>query len=417
VAGYKSHFQEQRIEIRPITILGGANSSGKSSIVQPLLLLKQTLEARFDPGALLLDGPHVRLLSFDEALSTSGERRAASSISVHIEREGGLATALRFQRARSKEVEVASMAWTPGEGRPEWRIWPAMPTAEVRRVVAASGWPAPEGHWVVNRDRCFLRMDLLGGGDGESRASYQAYKGLDSCILKVIHVPSRRGYLERTWPRTSVAATFPGTFDPYTASLIRRWQGSSEDGKTGVLANWLQHLGLTGAVEARDVSDTQIELRVSRLARASRLGSGDFVSLADVGLGVSQVLPVLVALLAAQPDHLVYLEEPEIHLHPQAQWRMARVLAEAARRGVRVVVETHSSLLLRGVQTLVATRRLAPDQVKLHWFKRSSQGTTRVYGGDLDEQGAYGAAWPQDFDAIQRQSALKYLGAVERRSA
>jgi predicted ATPase len=57
VCGYKSLCSEQGLEIRPLTILAGANSSGKTSVMQPLLLLKQTLEAAYDPGPLLLDGP------------------------------------------------------------------------------------------------------------------------------------------------------------------------------------------------------------------------------------------------------------------------------------------------------------------------------------------------------------------------
>ena len=59
VAGFKSIAEEQSVEIRPLTILAGANSSGKSSIMQPLLLLKQTLEAPYDPGALLLKDFHL----------------------------------------------------------------------------------------------------------------------------------------------------------------------------------------------------------------------------------------------------------------------------------------------------------------------------------------------------------------------
>ncbi|MFP4415068.1 AAA family ATPase, partial [Coleofasciculus sp.] len=51
VQGFKSLYDECSIEIRPLTILAGANSSGKSSIMQPLLLMKQTLEATYDPGA------------------------------------------------------------------------------------------------------------------------------------------------------------------------------------------------------------------------------------------------------------------------------------------------------------------------------------------------------------------------------
>src|SRR4051794_15420927 len=60
VSGFKSLRDETRIEIRNLTVLAGANSSGKSSIMQPLLMLKQTLEAPYDPGPLLLDGPNVK---------------------------------------------------------------------------------------------------------------------------------------------------------------------------------------------------------------------------------------------------------------------------------------------------------------------------------------------------------------------
>ena len=73
VKGFKSLAEECSIEIRPLTILAGANSSGKSSIMQPLLMMKQTLEATYDPGPLLLDGPNVRFTSADQFFSRSGE--------------------------------------------------------------------------------------------------------------------------------------------------------------------------------------------------------------------------------------------------------------------------------------------------------------------------------------------------------
>ena len=76
VKGFKSIAEECEIDIRPLTILAGANSSGKSSIMQPLLLLKQTLEATYDPGPLLLNGPNVRFTEVSQFLSTlSGEER------------------------------------------------------------------------------------------------------------------------------------------------------------------------------------------------------------------------------------------------------------------------------------------------------------------------------------------------------
>ena len=77
VKGFKSIAEECAIDICPLTILAGANSSGKSSIMQPLLLLKQTLEAAYDPGPLLIDGPNVQFTEMEQFLSKleSGKRK------------------------------------------------------------------------------------------------------------------------------------------------------------------------------------------------------------------------------------------------------------------------------------------------------------------------------------------------------
>src|SRR5258706_14320861 len=85
VAGFKSITGEQSIEIRPLTILAGANSSGKSSLVQPLLLLKQTLEASYDPGALLLHGPNIKFTLSDQLLSNISKRKHVESLIIGIE--------------------------------------------------------------------------------------------------------------------------------------------------------------------------------------------------------------------------------------------------------------------------------------------------------------------------------------------
>src|SRR5579864_4998030 len=72
VEGFKSISKKQSIDIAPLTILAGANSSGKSSIMQPLLMLKQTLEATYDPGPLKIDGPNVKFTSSQQLLSKRG---------------------------------------------------------------------------------------------------------------------------------------------------------------------------------------------------------------------------------------------------------------------------------------------------------------------------------------------------------
>jgi predicted ATPase len=110
----------------------------------------------------------------------------------------------------------------------------------------------------------------------------------------------------------------------------------------------------------------------------------------------------------------VYIEQPELHLHPRAQAALANILADAAKRGVRVVIETHSELLLLAVQSLVAERQLSPDLVKLHWFTRGDDGMTKVSSADLDEAGAFGD-FPEDFSDVSLKLESRYLNAAESR--
>ena len=95
IKGYKSIVQEQSIEIAPLTILAGANSSGKSSMIQPLLLLKQRMEAPFDPGPLFINGPILKLTSSDQFLSGRVDDADDAGL-LRISIETGLDHALRL---------------------------------------------------------------------------------------------------------------------------------------------------------------------------------------------------------------------------------------------------------------------------------------------------------------------------------
>jgi predicted ATPase len=152
---------------------------------------------------------------------------------------------------------------------------------------------------------------------------------------------------------------------------------------------------------------------VGRLPATTGKGARDLVNIADVGFGVSQILPVVVALLKAEPGQLVYLEQPEIHLHPKAQVALAELLANAANRGVRVVAETHSALLVLAVQALMAEKELSPEAAILHWFRRDQDGVTKISTAELDQQGAYGD-WPEDFGDVELSAQSRYMDAVEK---
>jgi predicted ATPase len=231
----------------------------------------------------------------------------------------------------------------------------------------------------------------------------------------MIHVPAMHGNPERTYRTTAAGPDFPGTFEPYVASIIHQWQ-VTKDVRLQQLGVALEKLGLNWKIEAARVDDTRIELRVGRLKKRTTGGARDLVSIADVGFGVSQCLPVLVALMTARRGQLVYIEEPEMHLHPRAQVALAEILADAANRGVRVVIETHSALLLFGVQSLVAEGALPPELVALHWFSLAENGASEVRSAELDEAGAFGE-WPEDFDEVTLNAQARYLDAAEKQLA
>jgi hypothetical protein len=427
VQGFKSIAEKQEIEFRPLTILAGANSSGKSSFMQPLLLLKQTLESAGDPGALLLDGPNVRFTSAVQLLSRKIPVTNDRPFSVHLDLSQGDSLEICFKIKRGEGLDVARMIYSsPQQNTID--IVPGMSSDEISGLLPDSLKEVlmkfavknnNHSQWAVSRDRCFLGFNLDLQKSRKSSMKFWAGHLFSPgtqfipFIQSIIHLPGLRGNPLRNYPKTGIGPHFPGTFEMYVANLIYNWQQNG-DKKLAQLGQELEALGLTWKVTAKAIADTQVELQVGRLPHSQRGGAHDLVSIADVGFGVSQSLPVLVALIVAQPGQMVYLEQPEIHLHPKAQRLLAHTLCRAATRGVMLVVETHSSLLLREIQTLIARKEIARENVRLHWFERNEDGSTKVTTADIDENGAYGD-WPQDFDTTELDTERSWLDAVEKK--
>jgi len=417
VTGYKSLREVQGIEIRPLTLLAGANSSGKSSIIQPLLLLKQTLETSYDPGVLFLNGPNVRFTAAEQLLSRTGKRSQVATFKVSVETNGTSRVAIQYKHVSKEGLDIEDMEYTEngtlrklrlGMSRDE--IAPILPD-DFRNFVTRT----QQGTVEVVRRRCFLDVLWIPQDRAEGRTftfGLAPTARVETALRSIVHVPGLRGNPERDYSVSAVGPDFPGTFETYVAGVIARWQADKAEELDG-LGEDLELLGLTWKVSAKHINETQVELQVGRLSHAVTGGAHDLVSIADVGFGVSQTLPILVALRAARPGQLIYLEQPEIHLHPRAQAAMATVLANAIRRGVRVVVETHSSILLLEIQALVARGEiLTPSDVKLHWFARRPDGATVVSSTDLDEAGTFGD-WPEDFGSVEMDAQKRFFDASE----
>jgi predicted ATPase len=146
------------------------------------------------------------------------------------------------------------------------------------------------------------------------------------------------------------------------------------------------------------------DLKVSPVDGASavslRLRSNaksDFQRPQNVGFGLTQLFPVLVELLAAKPDDVVIVENPEVHLHPKAQQDIGELLALVASSGVQVIVETHSDHVLNGIRLAVKGRScIEPNQVEIHFFSRDSDGTSQLLSPKIDANGRLDT-WPEGF--------------------
>ena len=424
IQGFKSIEQETRLEIRPLTILAGANSSGKSSIMQPLLLLKQTLQASYDPGPLLLNGPNAKFTSVDQLISRTRKKTPHDrSLVFEMEAPKDMTHRIVFVPTKNQSLELQSMTISviiDDEGTRSLHLTPGRKGTDLRKALSAfmpempDQWYAlPEGYKLtVRRDKCLLDLayeSIKPDGDFMIKGLFSAIPSRE--LHRLIHVPGLRGNPERVYSRTASGPRLPGTFEKYVATIVADWQEVNDD-RLLRLETMLAELGLTREVSATRINDTQIELQVGRLPGATS-DRKDLVNIADVGFGVAQILPVLVALLVAEKGQLVYVEQPELHLHPRAQYGLARFMAETARRGVKLVVESHSALFLLQIRTLMAKGEVEQDLVKLHWFTRDpTDGTTSIQSADLDDSGAFGA-WPEDFGDVDLMAEGAYLDAVE----
>ena len=418
IRDFKCIGPAQKVTFGALTVLSGANSTGKSTLMQPILLLKQTLDSTFDPGPLRLRGPNVNISSTAQLLSkVPGARTDGFEFCFKL--SGGGHFRIVFSHTSNNGLDV-ELTERKDAANGVIRLRRGMTADEMNVVfpdpLVPSGGEGPGIELFTNR--CFLDLRRMSNRDVIYYRSLDQSMGLTSPIQQLagqlMHLPGLRGPRDRNYEAAAVSTAFAGTFDRYAASTILQWQVLEDRQKLDLLHGSLMELGLTWTVRAFPIEETVVELKVGRLPRRGR-GGDDLVSIADVGAGIPQVLPILVALVAAEPGAFIYVEEPEMCLHPRAQRLLGGLFAKAAARGVRVVIETHSPVLLRSIQTLVARNELTKEQVKLHWCTRDSKtGATRVQLADLHDDGSFGE-WPEDFADVELQVEQEYLDAASAR--
>jgi predicted ATPase len=450
VKGYKS-IVDEAIELRPLTILAGANSSGKSSIMQPLLLLKQTLEEKNSAIPLFLPGENVSLTQYEQIRPKFWSATEKNEFEIGVQNKFLQATSTFYFDNKAQRVDISKTEFdfTPYAEQSKHEKFRGvnfcfckdMSRSAIQNIVNKHedkfrGFDRKKTY-KVKEESCFLAIkpekpSNKGAVFQDNQDDAIRFAGVfDYDLQGIIHLPGLRGdpskrtFLRR--PITPLQANdettyfFKGKFPDYTASLIETWEKEG-NGRFELLEKYVKNLRLATTVSTRREKESFLEIVVGWHPTEEPKAEGEMVNIADVGCGVSQVLPILTALVAAKESQIVYIEQPAIHLHPKAAVALASVIADAARRGVMVVIETHCALLLLAIQTIISQLtsddNLKPKDVALYWFEKIKNpadgivGATKISRGGMDENGAYGA-WPVDFGRITMELQTQFMDAFE----
>lgn len=358
------------IALAPYTLLSGLNSSGKSTVLQALALLRQADMAGLlyghddtedgSTGGLPLNGDLVELGTGQDILHED-----------YVEEKG-------------KEPEIGFALEAAGAGRYEWRarygreddLLPLLvsdPPAGLR-----SGHPEEEAQVTLfNPGFQYLRADRINPAVTYPRSHEMSV---------------RRGFL--------------GTQGEYTIDFLRHNQDEvvefaalhHPDASPRLLDQaeaWMGEICPGVKIQALAIEQTDLVRLGFQFTRAGRLTTNPRRP-TNVGFGLTYVLPVVIACLTARPDAMILLENPEAHIHPQGQSAMARLTCAAAAAGAQLVVETHSDHILNGVRLTVKQGRLPADAVRLHYFQRQADGVIDIISPSIGPDGML-SHWPLGF--------------------
>lgn len=408
-----------------MTIIAGANSSGKSSFMQPFMILKQTLENNSDGQALIINGENANLTESQQIFCKKNKSKKSFSLSWenfnkkkeviesskiefgYTSKEGFTAfeasnNDITIKKGMSlEELEMVLEPFKEKEGF----------LKEIFQSMKSENKLIPR----LKTEKSFLCVEMVPEKFLKKRQHIFSFGitpagNIQDFVEKLIHIPGIRSNPERQYKIERYNKKYQGRFDKYTASIIYNW-GEKENKKLEELISIIKELGLASNITAKKINEAHISLHISRHLKSNRT---DTVDLSDVGFGLSQVLPILIAVIEANKDNIIYIEQPEIHLHPLAQYKLANILCRYVKKGKKIIIETHSSIFIRGLQTEVAKKNISSNEFSLNWFSQNETGETSIFESEIDEFGAFGD-WPADFDDVYLEADTNYLNAVEER--
>lgn len=438
-------WKELDIKLGSVTGLFGTNSSGKSSIFQFLLLLKQTKNATDRSLVLDFGGSEslVNLGSFQDVIhaheanailawkllwSLSNKLTINDATKKRTEALASGSTIITSSLARLQNklvisdileyrLDKHSFVISPKKpGSKEYQLEAHTPETSNFRFVRnqARAWALPgpiKTHLFPDQAKTYFKnSDFL----GQFEAEYE------SLMDSIYYLGPLREYPRREYPWSGASPADVGKRGERTVEALLSATLRGEKRNLGpkthykpfqeIIAYWLKKLGLIHEFKIEEIGSGANLYR----AVVKRDAKSPTALLTDVGFGVSQILPALVLLYYVPEGSTVLMEQPEIHLHPSVQSGLADVIIKVAQtRKLQVIVESHSEHLLRRFQRRVADETCDSDLVKLY-FCDSANGESKLIDLELDMYGEI-RNWPTNFFGDEMTEIAETRKAVLRR--
>ena len=387
---FKSWQDTGKLQFAPLTGLFGANSSGKTSILQVLLMLKQTAEQPSDWNLPLYFGSKnspVYLGDFDAVIHRhKQDLRLGISVSWKLPKvintDFGSTNFLSFSTSVVKKhegVELEYFSYEFGE-----KIFQIAWTDQGYMVI-----PGNRHASTMSADpfRCYGVANPTGLQEPflHLQAAFENQFSQIRYLGPLREHPRHRYTWEGDHPK-DIGQHGEKTISAMLSSRIRRLPIDEQ------IPKWLQRLELIDSYDLHPISDRSRDYEFL----VKKYKDGPEVRLTDVGFGVSQVLPVLILCYYASKGSILILEQPEAHLHPKVQTELADVLIDAVtNRNIQIILESHSEYLLSRLQRRIAEGQISSDDTTLY-FCQINDGTSEIEQLDVDEYGNI-RNWPQDF--------------------
>ena len=351
-------FDSLALPLGSLTLLTGANSGGKSSVIQSLVLLSQTFKHQESGSNLMIEGPMLALGAVADVVNQNASQRRLSIGVATAEQRIVWTFQVRDRQALTLDIEKLHINDKPVPIEDPMRFLMPPKVAETSLVVSALrrlSWISAER--MGPRE---LSPLMASGGHqqvgrrGEMAPGLVYWRG-DDVVEAALCLPDT-----------------PATLLKQTLGYMQQFFPGSDFRVSPVEG--------VSAISLRMRSDTRSEFQRPQ----------------NLGFGLTQLFPIIVAVLAAKKGEVLIVENPEVHLHPRAQQNIGMLLAQAAASGVQVILETHSDHVLNGIRLAVKGKKLAATDVRVHFFERAENLSAQPISPCIDEDGRFDQ-WPAGF--------------------